>query len=118
MGNRLLPCPYCGSGVAMAQTTQGIELNHLAVVCMKCGSRGAKADSEEEAYRLWNGRVSANTLTNGEHAVIQALIAAYNSFTGLPVMHPQHQMEFMLAIHAAQRLVLVRSVLRVMNEKP
>lgn len=50
-----------------------------------------------------------------ERAVIDALVEAWNRFLTLPVEHPDDQLEFRQAIHAAQTLVLARPGRREFN---
>jgi hypothetical protein len=52
------------------------------------------------------------TLTDGEREVLDLLKSAYEKFIELPIQHPMHQMEFTLAIHSAQRLIMSRPTAR------
>jgi hypothetical protein len=52
--------------------------------------------------------MTAADFSDDELAVINALTEAWNRFVGLPVRHPDDSDEFRRAIHAAQRLILVR----------
>lgn len=47
-------------------------------------------------------------MTEEENAVFNLLGEAANSFSKLPVLHPSDKSEFVLAIHAAQNIVLAR----------
>ncbi len=47
-------------------------------------------------------------LTDEEKVVLHHLSSSYNEFVKLPVMHPNHQTEFMQHIHELQRLVGIR----------
>jgi len=55
------------------------------------------------------------SLTDKEMAVLNWLASAYNLFVELPSQHPAHNREFEMAIHAAQRIVMCRSVEREMG---
>lgn len=52
------------------------------------------------------------SLTDNEMVVLNWLASAYNLFVELPSQHPSHNREFEMAIHAAQRIVMCRSVER------
>jgi hypothetical protein len=54
-------------------------------------------------------------MSPNERAVIDKLVEAWNSFLTLPTEHPDEQTEFRLAVHNAQRIVMVRSVRRELN---
>jgi hypothetical protein len=51
-------------------------------------------------------------LTKEEQGVINLLATAYNAFVELPKLHDWHQQEFMMAIHDAQHLVMIRPEIR------
>lgn len=50
------PCPFCGYYMTMVW-----HIGHLGkpwvVECYKCGAQGPHADTEDEAFELWNRRV-------------------------------------------------------------
>lgn len=50
-----------------------------------------------------------------EQGVLDALVKAWNLFVQLPIEHPDDQLEFRQAIHAAQTLLLARPTRREMN---
>jgi hypothetical protein len=52
-------------------------------------------------------------LTVEERRVLEHLKQAFELYSKLPVQHPMHQLEFTLAIHQAQRLVMSRPTARV-----
>jgi len=56
--------------------------------------------------------MSAWYLTSEEQRVLNLLVEAWEAFQELPEQHPEHALEFMHAIRAAQRLVITRSVAR------
>jgi hypothetical protein len=51
-------------------------------------------------------------LTEDERKVLGALAEAWRLFLALPALHKWDQVEFMLAIHQAQYVVLARPVIR------
>ena len=55
-------------------------------------------------------------LTCEENAVLDDLVAAWNKFIKLEVLHPDHLNDFKDAIHTAQRLVMVRPVSREVKQ--
>ena len=54
-------------------------------------------------------------LTPDERAALDAVGEAWNLFVALPVIHHQHQHEFMHAIHTAQRIIMCRPLV---NKEP
>ena len=56
-------------------------------------------------------------LSQDEMAVLDHLVAAWNGFVRLPLLHPHERQEFMSVMHEAQRIVMARPVMREM-EKP
>ncbi len=58
-------------------------------------------------------------MTEEECACLEALSKAWNLFLNLPQHHPDDQVEFRRAIHAAQNILLARIALRGMKvEEP
>lgn len=55
-------------------------------------------------------------LTEGERQVVNALADAWNAFLELKPVHPDDQVEFRQAIHAAQNIVMARPVLKNKSE--
>lgn len=55
-------------------------------------------------------------LTKEELEVLDHLGEAFNRFQALPTIHPRDLPEFVLAIHAAQNIVLARPALREPGE--
>lgn len=51
-------------------------------------------------------------LTDDEQKALDTLADAWNLFVALPILYGQDRQEFMLAIHAAQNIILARPVLR------
>ena len=47
-----------------------------------------------------------------ESTILDILAEAWNQFTELDVIHPQHSEDFCRAIHEAQRIVMCRPVSR------
>ena len=45
------PCPMCKSTQLITVT----HMNDVWIKCKRCGKKGAKADTLEEAIRKWNG---------------------------------------------------------------
>jgi len=56
-------------------------------------------------------------LTEQEHEVLHLLAEAYNAYTKLEITHIDHPTEFRYAIHQAERVVMVRSVKRVLDKE-
>lgn len=57
-----------------------------------------------------------DVLTSEEWSVLDHLVDAYNQFTELEVLHPFEQVEFMIAIHQAQDILMSRPVRRIIRE--
>jgi hypothetical protein len=58
------------------------------------------------------GAMAEELLAEDERKVLEALAEAWRRFLALPVQHKWDQVEFMLAIHQAQYVVLARPVIR------
>ena len=54
----------------------------------------------------------SSMLTQEEQAVLDHLVAAWNAFLALEELHHCDRQEFMAVLHAAQRVVMARPVLR------
>ncbi len=54
-------------------------------------------------------------LTEAEQRVLDLLTEAWNAFVALPEQHPVHGHEFMHAINAAKRIMMVRPVERALG---
>lgn len=74
----LLPCPFCGSGVALGpgRYTQasfsGVEMQTLGesdhhVWCGTCGAQGSTEATEAEALTAWNTRADSH------HRLVEAV---------------------------------------------
>jgi hypothetical protein len=113
MSEELIPCPFCGAHECLVIVLQEGQDTVWAGKCENCKSYGPCGKSREEAVQFWNERRGVALLKENEEAVLSRLAEAYTLFVELPALHEWHQQEFMLAIHAAQRLVLARPALRV-----
>lgn len=49
-------CPFCKNGKVLLWHEGHLE-KPWYVECMKCFARGPQAESEDEAFRLWNKRL-------------------------------------------------------------
>jgi len=58
----------------------------------------------------------SNLLTNEEQEILEQLGDCFTKFNELEILHPHHIDEFVLAIHAAQRIIMCRPVRREMND--
>ena len=56
-------------------------------------------------------------MTKQEQAVVRALGDAWGEFLKLPTEHPDEKLEFRLAVHAAQSLILARPAARELNDR-
>jgi hypothetical protein len=52
--------------------------------------------------------VTESGLTKEEDAVLDSIVASWDGFIHLPVMHPSDQEEFGTAIHLLQKLIALR----------
>lgn len=52
----LLPCPFCGGTDTDPSFAMGA--GHQNAGCMTCAACGPSAQSDDEAVKLWNRRVS------------------------------------------------------------
>ena len=109
---KMLPCSFCGSAEVEPIVDKANGVVFWVGRCSKCHARGPHGLERHHAIQLWNERAGVGVLDEAETAVVNHLMEAYNDFVKLPVLHPQHQMEFMLAVHQAQRLVLARPAIR------
>lgn len=58
MSEDLKPCPWCqcDNELVIHQEFDAAEWARFGVWCSNCAVTGPRAESEEEAKRLWNGR--------------------------------------------------------------
>ncbi len=52
-GQRLAPCPFCGSRVLQVVE---VDIGTAAVVCDQCGGTGPTGDGHLDATMRWNAR--------------------------------------------------------------
>ncbi len=90
------------------------------VRCARCGLKwmtpSGGPPGKGEAPECWGEQSLKHYLTAGEQAVLAYLAEAYNSFSGLEVLHPSDSREFEQAIHVAQNIVLSRIAIRMIRE--
>ena len=63
-----------------------------------------------------SARLQLSTLRTDEQDVIDKLVAAWNAYVKLDVMHPDEQIEFRHNLHACQHIILARVGVRAMNQ--
>ena len=57
LGDKLKPCPFCGSdAVGISASEMSREISYYSVNCNECGARGGLAREEQDAIELWNER--------------------------------------------------------------
>ena len=80
--NALLPCPFCGSGIAKTVGNagfSGVELmgagtDRPYVWCGTCGSAGSFEDADAKAIAAWNTRADLHDTTKAQLAkAVEAL---------------------------------------------
>lgn len=57
-------------------------------------------------------------MTADEMAIVEQLGDAWDAYLQLPVLHPSDRVDFMNAIHAAQRIVMARAAVRGLRRSP
>ena len=71
MPDKLLPCPFCGSSVTVANVARPWQTDAWAVTCEKCYQRFFFRDTEKEAVELWNTRPADSTLRSACRALVE-----------------------------------------------
>jgi len=71
MPDKLLPCPFCGSSVTVANVARPWQTDAWAVTCEKCYQRFFFRDTEKEAVELWNTRPADSALRSACRALVE-----------------------------------------------